>query len=139
MLHHSIPHFPHSKNEKDYRTKSGGGLNDYTDVDESDIVGKYCMEPFCMEMATDFGEHSDLIDDEEYKIWLRGNNKWVDIPEAGHIDGGEPQLTSDAIKISLKLGENLDRILYKSSGAAALQTCVWKAWEAFHPQIEEDI
>ncbi len=32
MLHHSIPHFPHSKNEKDYRTKSGGGLNDYPQI-----------------------------------------------------------------------------------------------------------
>lgn len=75
----------------------------------------YCLEPFCVEIATDFRDTKSLVD--VNKLWLRGGNKWIGIAKAMFLS--EENIKDTQVK--LKLPKNLDRVLYKSSGAPALQ------------------
>lgn len=83
----------------------------------------FCMEPFCVEIATDF---RGTPPEDGTGLWYRGKNKWKGLLQPGFLVSGD-----DDTKTKLALPENLDRMLYKSSGAPVLQVKAYEADELF--------
>ena len=89
----------------------------------------YCLEPYCVEIATDYlrahknqereSKHSSLPT-KASRLWLRGGNKWVGIADSVFLPDPESN-DAGTIRAKLEQPKNLDRALYKSSGAPALQ------------------
>jgi hypothetical protein len=93
----------------------------------SEQLQNYCLEPFCVEIATDFAKAGATLPENDAKLWLRGGNKWEGILRATFLT--EENIKD--IREKLLLPKNLDRILYKSSGAPALQIQALAAVELF--------
>lgn len=89
----------------------------------------YCLEPYCVEIATDYlRAHKNKERESKYsslptersRLWLRGGNKWIGIADSMFLPRrGSSQ--AGTIQATLQQPKNLDRALYKSSGAPALQ------------------
>lgn len=87
----------------------------------------FCMEPLCVEIATDY---RDDLPTAPTGLWYRGAGKWKGLSRAGFLSSGD----TDA-KAALAKPENLDRMLYKSSGAPVLQVKAYEAYDQFDAKL----
>lgn len=106
----------------------------------------YCLEPYCVEIATDYlRAHKNKEREEKYsslptktsRLWLRGGNKWVGIADSTFLPDPDSH-EAGTLKATLEQPKNLDRALYKSSGAPALQVQAENAARNLYEFFRED-